>query len=336
MSTLQAALARPLEVALNLPPQMRRRLAVIAAACAVLTAFYVLWLRDCPLVKVDQVTVTGVTTSDAGKLRAALAGSARSMTTLHVDHDRLDRVVAGYPAVHELRVSADFPHALRIEVVEHHPAAIAVAGATRVPVAADGTVLRGLPVDPDLPQLHLRGALPAERLREPAALMAARVFGAAPQVLRTRLVGLGKDADKGLIVRMRKGPDLIFGDTARLRAKWLAATRVLADPSSRGATYVDLRLPDRPAAGGVAAETLQPVAPVTGPADTTAPQAPAASPTTSTPAASPGATAGQAAQPQAAPAPAAGPSPAPQQGPSPSAPQPQAGAGGGAAANPQP
>jgi tRNA A37 threonylcarbamoyladenosine synthetase subunit TsaC/SUA5/YrdC len=34
---------------------------------------------------------------------------------------------------------------------------------------------------------------------------------------------------------------------------------VLADPSSKGASYVDLRVPDRPVAGGLAASTLAPL-----------------------------------------------------------------------------
>ncbi len=42
---------------------------------------------------------------------------------------------------------------------------------------------------------------------------------------------------------------IYFGDASRAHAKWMAAARVLADPSSQGAWYVDVRLPERPAAG---------------------------------------------------------------------------------------
>jgi hypothetical protein len=52
----------------------------------------------------------------------------------------------------------------------------------------------------------------------------------------------------GLTADLRRGPALYFGDTARLRAKWAAAAAVLADPGARGARYVDLHLPERPAA----------------------------------------------------------------------------------------
>ena len=37
--------------------------------------------------------------------------------------------------------------------------------------------------------------------------------------------------------------------------------RILADPEAAGASYIDVRLPGRPAAGGLPAETLAPVAP---------------------------------------------------------------------------
>ncbi len=48
---------------------------------------------------------------------------------------------------------------------------------------------------------------------------------------------------------MRNGLLVYFGDDRRPHAKWLSLARVLADPSSAGASYVDVRLPERPAAG---------------------------------------------------------------------------------------
>jgi hypothetical protein len=47
---------------------------------------------------------------------------------------------------------------------------------------------------------------------------------------------------------MRTGPTLRFGAPQRLAAKWAAVARVLADASSGGATELDVRLPERPAA----------------------------------------------------------------------------------------
>jgi cell division protein FtsQ len=51
---------------------------------------------------------------------------------------------------------------------------------------------------------------------------------------------------------------LFFGGGERLSAKWTAATVVLDDRTSAGASYLDLRLPERPAAGGLEAPAPAP------------------------------------------------------------------------------
>jgi cell division protein FtsQ len=323
-------------------PRLRRHLLIVAAGCALLSGLYMLWFRDSSFVRVEQVTVTGLETKDAERLRAALTLSARSMTTLHVDHDRLMRAAAGYPVIRELKVTPDFPHALRIEVVQHLPAAIAVSHGLRIPVAGDGTLLRGVPVEGKLPTIHVSGALPSERLRDPSALRQAHVLGAAPAALRNRLDKVDESTDEGLTVEMRDGPRLIFGDATHVQAKWAAAARVLADRAARGATYVDLRLPDRPAAGGVAAETVAPVAPASGlpeptpeTAQTATPPDQAAEPTTTAPTAEPATPAAPAESAPAAPQQTQPAEPQQQQqAPQPQAPPAQVGPGGGATANP--
>jgi hypothetical protein len=80
-------------------------------------------------------------------------------------------------------------------------------------------------------------------------------------VLRERIVDVERRSDDGYVAELHDGPELIFGAATRLRAKWAAAARVLADLEARGASYVDLRIPGRPAVGGLAAATLTPVAP---------------------------------------------------------------------------
>jgi len=271
------ALRRPL-AAIAPAPHVRGRLLAGLGAFLLLVCVYLFLLRDLGFVRVERVSITGLTSSDAPRIRQELAAAARTMTTLHVRHDRLNGVVASYPAVERLEVHADFPNTLRIEVIEFQPAAMLVSGRSRMAVAGDGRLLRGLRRDTAVPVIRLRGALPAERLGPGAALRAARVAGTAPIPLRRRLVTVTETRERGLVARLRRGPDLIFGDVSRLHAKWLAAARVLADRASRGASYVDLRLPERPAAGGLPVEPAQ-QAPAVGPATpapATSPQAPPA------------------------------------------------------------
>jgi cell division protein FtsQ len=244
----------------RLSPQLKRRLIALAVACLAFAAGYQFWLRDSSLVAVEHVEVTGVTSSDAARVRAAITSAARSMTTLHVDREALDRAVAGYPVVRKLEVAPDFPHGLRVVVIEYQPAAIAVADSGHVPVAGDGTILRGVAVKGSLPTVTVEGALGTEFLLDRTARGAAAVAGGAPAVLRARIEDIQRRSDDGYVAELRDGPELIFGAATRLRAKWAAAARVLADLEARGAAYVDLRIPSRPAVGGLAATTLAPLA----------------------------------------------------------------------------
>jgi cell division protein FtsQ len=258
--------ARGVRALPSLPPRLKRRLVIALAVCLVLGVGYRFWFRESSFVTVEQVKVTGLTTKDASDVRAALVSAAHGMTTLHVRRDELEQAIAAYPVVRALQVRADFPHGLTIRVIEHRPAAL-VAG---LPVAGDGTILRGLPVEGSLPNIEARGGIEGSRLTNPAALHAARVAGGAPAALRPRLELIEMRSDDGIVVQMKDGPELIFGDATRVRAKWIAATRVLADPEAEGASYIDVRLPGRPAAGGLPAETLAPVAPA-GTSETTPP-----------------------------------------------------------------
>lgn len=247
--------------ALRLPrlsPRLRLSLLVLTALALLLLALYRFWLRDSELVAVERVTVTGLTTDEASRLRSALEATARTMTTLHTDQDRLERAVEAYPVVSRLEVETRFPHELRIRVLEHHPAAMVETDGGRMPVAADGTVLRGLPAEGRLPTVRAEAGVRGERLADAEALSAARVAGAAPPVLHRRIEEVESRREEGIVAELRDGPELIFGDQARTPAKWTAAARVLADPKAEGAAYVDVRIPGRPAAGGLPAQTVAP------------------------------------------------------------------------------
>ena len=253
---------------------------MVLAACLVLAAGFQFWLRDSTLVAVENVEVTGLTTKDAPRVRAALVSAAHTMTTLHVDQAELERAIGAYPVVRALHVEADFPHRLDIRVIEHRPAAM-VGG---LPVAGDGTILRGLPVEGRLPEIELRGKLDGDRLSDPAVLRAARVAGGAPAPLRGRLERIDMRAEEGIVVELRDGPELYFGNATRVRAKWIAAVRILADPEAAGASYIDVRLPGRPAAGGATSGDARPRGARrkrgAGSADWSAPTAPGVDPAT--------------------------------------------------------
>lgn len=231
----------------------RRRLAVAAILAALLAALYMFWLRDSSLVAVEQVTVTGLSGQDAERVRVALASTAETMTTLNVDEARLREAAAAFPVVARVEAEPEFPHAMTIHVVEHRPAALAVSGgAEQQPLAGDGSVLAGVSVEGDLPTIELAVAMPARQLGPGAASDAARVAGAAPAAIAARVDSLAREGlARGVVAQLEDGTELVFGAPERLAAKWAAAARVLAAEDAEGATYVDVRIPERPVAGGL-------------------------------------------------------------------------------------
>lgn len=230
-----------------------RRATVAAAALLglVVIAAGFLWLRDSSLVRVKEVEVTGVSGRQAKEIRAVLTDTAREMTTLHVREDALRDAMATYPVVRDLQAEPDFPHRLRIAVNAYEPVGAMDVGGRSLAVAADGTVLDGTPTK-GLAVIAADGSAAGTRITGSVATRLVRLLSAAPEPLRDRATRAFA-GPSGLAVDLRDGPRVDFGDLSRLDAKWLAAAAVLADEDSRGASYVDVRLPERPVAGALPA-----------------------------------------------------------------------------------
>jgi cell division protein FtsQ len=228
------------------------RAALVALAVAAVGVGGWLWVRDSSLVRVRDVYIVGVSSSQERQIRAALKDAAGDMTTLHLEVDRLKLATRRFPSVAEVRAQADFPHKLTIEVVEREPVAAVELGGVRVPVGAGGLVMRGVRADQSLPTLKARHLTAESRIADPRALQSVGVLAAAPLPLRDR-VERAWWGSRGLMLDLRSGPDLVFGSGRDARSKWAAAARVLAEPSAAGALYLDVRVPERVGAGGLQA-----------------------------------------------------------------------------------
>jgi cell division protein FtsQ len=232
------------------------RRTIAGALATVLLVAGALWLRDSALFSVEKVDVSGLSGPAAPRVAAALRDTADGMSTLHVDQGKLRRSVADYPQVRDLEISRKGAHELRVHVVEWVPIGAVTAGGRRIPVAADGTLLAGLTTARALATVPVSRVPSGRRLRDDRGLEGVELLATAPAPLRARITRVSVGA-RGLAVTMRQGPDLYFGTPDRLDAKWLAAAGVLADADARGARYVDLTVPEHPAAGGVK-QTAQP------------------------------------------------------------------------------
>jgi cell division protein FtsQ len=209
-------------------------------------------LRHSSLAAVEHVRISGVHGREAKQIEAALSRSARHMSTLDIRRGALLAAVAQFPLVRDLSMSASFPHGLRIRVIERPPVAVLLAGGISTAVAADGVVLGAALLSGSLPSIHAAGIAPlaGARVLDASTRAQLSVLGAVPRTL-LGWVQRVSSGPEGITVTMRDGLSIYFGNAPRAHAKWLAAARVLADPSSAGASYLDVRLPERPAAGGL-------------------------------------------------------------------------------------
>jgi cell division protein FtsQ len=244
----------------------RLRIALLAVLIAIplLTGAYQL-LRHSSLSAVEHVQVRGLAAvhgADTAVIETALTGTAHGMSTLAVSPAALRAAVATYPIVGAIRAHPSFPHGLRIEVVERPPVAALVVNGASTAVAADGVVLGPGFLSGSLPLVNAGKAtatttasaitttLPpvGGSVRGASLLGALAILGAAPTPLAHEVTRV-YSGSKGLTVALRGNLLAYFGDATRPHAKWLSLARVLADPSSAGASYIDVRLPERPAAG---------------------------------------------------------------------------------------
>jgi cell division protein FtsQ len=176
------------------------------------------------------------------------------MSTLEVRSGALTAAVAPYRVVREVRATPSFPHGLRIRVVEQLPVAALITPSGRTAVAADGVVLGPALLSSALPLLKEEssgsagGELVGQHVRGSSLISSLTLLGAAPAPLAGAVARMYM-GPQGVTAAMRNGLLVYFGTAARPHAKWLSLARVLADRGSAGATYVDVRLPQRPAAG---------------------------------------------------------------------------------------
>jgi cell division protein FtsQ len=241
----------------RLLPRRLRSLHTLVLVLALALVVWVgwLWYRSSSFVKVEHVTVAGLSGPDIPQIRDALTSAAMGMTTLNVNIAELESAVQRYAYVQSLTVTRHGAHDIAIKVVEQVPVALVEIGGNQQVVDADGRLL------PDTTITH--GALPlvpiasppaGTTITEPGVSAAIAVLAAAPYAFLTRIANATSTSAHGVIVQLRNGPQLYFGQRSQLHQKWQAAVAVLQDHYSADATYIDVSDPQRPAAGaGVSA-----------------------------------------------------------------------------------
>jgi cell division protein FtsQ len=217
---------------------------------AALFALYMFWFRGSGFVRVKHVTVTGISIRDGARLSTALTNAAVGTSVLDVPIDKLETVASPWKSVRKIQASAQSFHDLKLQVVEYNPVAVAV-GPNHRPVALtiNGELLEGFPIDRPLPAFLVAEPVAGSELNSPDGKSLLDVYRAAPSELVGRITQMRSTVKDGVVASVAGSGDVVFGDPGQSQQKWASAARVLADPAASGASYVDVRLPDRPAAG---------------------------------------------------------------------------------------
>ena len=225
---------------------LRLKLA-IAAALATLGLGGWLVVRDSSLFAVHDVTIVGLSADAQPAVSAQLEAAAQSQTTTSFSVAALRAAVAQFTLIDGLSARTQGSHGVLVRVSERRTAVRLDVGGAIIPLDSSGAVITGLRRSPHVPTVRSEHLPVDGRSRDPVVALALRVLDAAPTSLRARVVAVTVPHGE-LTVYLHRGPRLIFGDASLPHAKWDAAAAVLSDHWSLGASYVDVRIPSRPAA----------------------------------------------------------------------------------------
>lgn len=238
----------------------RGQLVTTVFACVLLLAVSWLLVRNSTLVEVREVRVVGLDGYYDRAARKSVTTEARGMTTMNVDESRLEFAAGEFVDVADVTVDRDYPHGLTIILSVRHPVAAAKIGDRVYAVTGAGLVLQNAKSLSTLPNITVEGVVNDGRIVDPKALESLKLLGVAPDVLLRRVKSL-KWGRTGLTLVLDKGVRLIFGNAKNATEKWRAAAAALAAPAAKGAKYIDLRVAERPAIGGLgpAPVTIKPL-----------------------------------------------------------------------------
>src|SRR4051794_1573222 len=228
---------------------LRRRILAAAVALLALYGLYMFWFRDLSWFAIHDVTINGATTNER-QIQSAVEQVADDMTTLHINDGELRDAVAHFPTVASVGAGTSFPHGLEVTITERLPVAFVRLHGQETPVSADGYLLAGADFDAKaLPRIE-GAAAHGVRLDEDAAAQAA-ILGATPGPLRNHVTASTWDDERGgVVVDLKNGPEVRFGDGLRAQDKWKAAVAVLSGDERGSPSYLDVSVPDRPVSGG--------------------------------------------------------------------------------------
>lgn len=233
------------------PEQARRRRVrvrrMVGAAGLVLLLALGAVLYFSPLLAIRTITVTG-TDLLPQKRAEGLVQPLHGVPLPQVGQRTVGELLAGEPAVEEVRVRAEPPTSLIVEVVEHQPVAQVPQGDARVLYSAQGHAVATLPAEEAAPY-RLPSVSDAADLSDPAVFDAiTTVLGSLPDPIRDRMESASARTVDSVTLTLEDGRTVLWGNAehSARKAQVLGALLKVPQDEADPVKEFDVSIPDYP------------------------------------------------------------------------------------------
>ena len=245
----------------------RRRF--VATLIFLVTVAGLVWIAFwSPLLNVSKIQVVGARHGSVDAVRGATGVDFDDNLLLVSTGDVVDRV-RELPWVRDARVDRKLPGTVRVRVFERTPAVVLSNDSGQWTIDARGRVLDGGASSKQLPTLSGTEAAtvrPGDELSDPALTGALKAFRGLPKKLRVRVAAIFAPTVERITFALDDQTIVRYGAPEHLAGKnsVLAALLRSLDAQGRRASYIDVRVPTRPALGpSVSPTTITTPAPPT-------------------------------------------------------------------------
>jgi cell division septal protein FtsQ len=229
-------------------PRFWRRLLMLLLVAGLIGGGVALYFS--PVLRVQEVQITGAQTLDAHSLAELADLESASMFTVPLDDAQ--KRLAALPMIKSVKAERHWPHTIRLIVEERQPWAYWYTQKDEYVVDADGVVLEGAMPAPDAPIIYHQDSSAqfqtGDVIDADAVQLAKQLWDSLPVTLDTGLVRLEYNSHEGLSLTTDAGYRVILGDSHGLEYKlavWQALELKLGRQQMQG-QVLDLRFGDRP------------------------------------------------------------------------------------------
>lgn len=204
-----------------------------------------------PLLRVRAVEVAGAEHTQVDEVvGAAQLGDGDNLLLL--SSDEVIRNVGALPWISSVEVDRMLPGTVRIRIEERRPALVLSLGAARWTIDAHGRVLESGTARSDLPVLagvQVGTVSPGVDLKTADATGAMRVWRSLPAGLARDMEAIFAPTVERITLVLADGTQVRYGAPESMAAKNEVLRALLAQLEAEGslATYIDIRVPSRPA-----------------------------------------------------------------------------------------